>query len=86
MVLAQRRQQIDHARVPDLPQPSDYLGLRVWGDFRQQLGNDIPRVGLLEQAGPEVDKQPGAVGWAQLGILAVLMQPDCGVRAQQRLR
>ena len=82
VVIAERREQLGHPRVLHPPQPGDQLRLRVRREIGQQFGHDILRGGLFQQAGAEVDEQPGAVITAEAGVLAVLAQPDRSVRAQ----
>ena len=84
-MLAERGQEVDHAGMADPPQPRHDLGLRFGRHLGQQLGHHVARVRLLEQPGAEVNQQPGAVSRAKLGLLALLVQPDCGVCTQQRL-
>ena len=61
MVVAQGGQQVNQAGMVDLPQPGDDLGLGRGRDLGEKLGDHVTRVGLLQQAGPEIDQQPGAV-------------------------
>jgi hypothetical protein len=49
-MLAERCQQIDHAGVPDPPEPRDNLGLGLGRHLGQQFGDDVARVRFLQQA------------------------------------
>ena len=84
VVIAQRREEAGHAWVADLPQPGHDFRLVLWWQIGQQLGDNILRVGLFEQASPEVDEQPGPIGGVKRHLLAVLDHPDGRMRAQQR--
>ncbi len=70
--------------MADLPEPGHDLGLSSGGRSGSSSATTSCRAGLLEQAGAEIDQQPGPVLRVELDVLAVLKQPDGRVRAQQR--